>query len=210
LNYNNYIEQYDKIGYSADNIITINNFLTPEELDTCTSYLDSITTQGIVGKKSIKNKEVVRILDSVSERFYLQLKEHFGDKYSVPIKKKPLVAPHFHKWDMLLTDALPEHSDCETKDGTPVMTNAYFMYNLTAICYLNDDFTGGQTYFSKYGVNIVPKAGDLLIFPSRYRHGVTEMSGGIRYTLPTWFTFDIDAELEEEEIIVEGNGKELF
>lgn len=210
LNYNNYIEQYDKIGYSADNIITVSNFLSPEELNACTSYLDSISIQGNVSKKSIENKEVVKILESVSERFYLELKKNFGDKYSVPIKQKPLVDPHFQKWDMLLTDELPEHADCEKQDGTPVMTNFYFMYNLTAICYLNDEFAGGETYFSKYGVTIVPKAGDLVMFPSRYRHGVKRMSGGVRYTLPTWFTFDIDPELEEEEILLEGNGQELF
>ena len=46
------------------------------------------------------------------------------------------------------------------------------------------------------------------MFPSRYRHGVMKMHSGKRYSLPPWFSFDVDDE-EDYQFSV-GNADELF
>ena len=55
----------------------------------------------------------------------------------------------------------------------------------TTICYLNDDYSGGETVLDDQ--KIKPKTGTLLMFNSRnILHGVTPV-GGTRYTYASWF-----------------------
>ena len=58
---------------------------------------------------------------------------------------------------------------------------------LTSITYLNDDYEGGQTMFED-GCRFSPKTGRLLVFDGQhYKHGVTKVTKGIRYTVPCWY-----------------------
>jgi Rps23 Pro-64 3,4-dihydroxylase Tpa1-like proline 4-hydroxylase len=57
----------------------------------------------------------------------------------------------------------------------------------TVVCYLNEDFDGGQTSFP-YLSNLVvcPKLGRMIIFPSRYVHRAEPVSNGEKYVAVTW------------------------
>jgi hypothetical protein len=58
----------------------------------------------------------------------------------------------------------------------------------SSIIYLNDNFEGGETYFSDSKI-IKPKKGSCLTFSnSKYRHSVNKINTGTRYTLSFWFT----------------------
>jgi Rps23 Pro-64 3,4-dihydroxylase Tpa1-like proline 4-hydroxylase len=65
---------------------------------------------------------------------------------------------------------------------------------LAAMIYLNSDFTGGELYFSSdefpYGEkSFQPNSGMCVIFPCKgemFRHGVTTIETGVRYTLSGW------------------------
>ena len=63
---------------------------------------------------------------------------------------------------------------------------------LSAVAFLNDDFTGGQLVFPKFDVTIEPKAGTCVLFPSNfpYTH-IAEPAGtedeSVKYSLVTWF-----------------------
>ncbi len=57
----------------------------------------------------------------------------------------------------------------------------------SSILYLNDGFTGGETYFES-GYQTKPEAGSLVVFPSGMKHGVKKITNGIRFTLAMWFT----------------------
>jgi len=68
-------------------------------------------------------------------------------------------------------------------DGTTAMGRA-----VSAIVYLNDNYSGGEVEFVNFGLKIKPKPGMLLLFPSTYpythiAHPVTE---GLKYALVTW------------------------
>ena len=52
---------------------------------------------------------------------------------------------------------------------------------LTFICYLNDDFEGGQTIFD--GCIIVPKAGDAILFPHELKHEGAIVTKGVKTIL---------------------------
>lgn len=60
---------------------------------------------------------------------------------------------------------------------------------LSALLYLNDDYEGGNLIFPHAGLNIKPKAGTILFFPSNYVyvHEVEAITKGTRYALPNWY-----------------------
>lgn len=60
---------------------------------------------------------------------------------------------------------------------------------LTALIYLNDDYQGGETNFSRQGLTVQASAGDVLLFPSNfvYPHSSPPVVGGVKYVIVTWF-----------------------
>ena len=78
------------------------------------------------------------------------------------------------------------HADAVWLDGTP----AKFPYRYCAgVCYLNDDYEGGETFFPNFNTEVKPQIGKIALFPSNleYQHGVKEVKGE-RYTMPIWFS----------------------
>lgn len=73
---------------------------------------------------------------------------------------------------------LPAHDDL----GPPEL-NAPVEYGV--VVYLNENFSGGELYYSEKNLEILPKRGMLVIHPStkEYTHGVKEVSEGTRYGL---------------------------
>jgi hypothetical protein len=87
-------------------------------------------------------------------------------------------SPHWD--DMVGTDAPEEHLNwCKHR--------AY-----GSVLYLNDDYTGGETYYSNYDFQITPKAGRLAVHPGdkNHAHGVRKILGKTRYTIASFWTFD--------------------
>jgi|TARA_B110000908_G_C10264681_1_gene462525 hypothetical protein len=68
-------------------------------------------------------------------------------------------------------------------DGVP--SNARV---ISAICYLNDDFVGGELEFPNFDIKIKPQAGMLILFPSNYayQHIAHPVTDGSKYALVTW------------------------
>jgi hypothetical protein len=79
--------------------------------------------------------------------------------------------------------ALTEHVDNHTDPS--------LVYALVA--YVNDNYNGGEVFFSKFGVSLKPKAGTLLAFPTteQWTHGVRAVEAGpVRYVLPIFISRD--------------------
>jgi len=60
----------------------------------------------------------------------------------------------------------------------------------SAVCYLNDDYSGGSTFFSEENKECIPETGKIVTFKSEVEHGVNKVIGGDRYTIAMWFTCD--------------------
>ena len=69
----------------------------------------------------------------------------------------------------------------------------------SAVCYLNDDYTGGTTFFSDGDATndktldtteCIPETGKMVSFKSDVWHGVNKVTSGDRYTIAMWFTCD--------------------
>jgi hypothetical protein len=60
----------------------------------------------------------------------------------------------------------------------------------SALLYLNDVKSGGETYFNEFDVSVKPKAGRLALFPANfvYTHEARTPKSNDKFVLVTWFT----------------------
>lgn len=84
----------------------------------------------------------------------------------------------------------PPHAD----DMTNVEhANEFFHHRkFGAIIYLNDNYSGGETYYPQHNASIKPEAGKLAVHPGdpNHLHGVTKVEDGMRYTIASFWGFD--------------------
>lgn len=61
-----------------------------------------------------------------------------------------------------------------------------------SIIYLNNDYSGGKTYYPNFDFSITPKSGSLAVHPAdpEHLHGVTKIKDSMRYTIASFWTFD--------------------
>jgi hypothetical protein len=80
-----------------------------------------------------------------------------------------------------------EHADSQNMDGTPKGEFSHFY--VSAVVYVNDNFSGGELVFPKIGYSYKPVSGSCIIFPSHveYSHYVDILVTGERIVLPFWF-----------------------
>jgi predicted 2-oxoglutarate/Fe(II)-dependent dioxygenase YbiX len=59
---------------------------------------------------------------------------------------------------------------------------------ISAVCYLNNDYEGGEIEFPHFNVKIKPLPGMLILFPSNfaYAHVAHPVTKGTKYALVTW------------------------
>jgi hypothetical protein len=79
------------------------------------------------------------------------------------------------------------HADKQLQNGEP---NDFPWYDLAGLFYLNDDYEGGELYFLNQEIEFKPKPGAAYFFPGDvgYSHGVKEITSGIRYVIPFFWT----------------------
>ena len=84
----------------------------------------------------------------------------------------------------------PPHADDMTNTDVHGFEHRVF----GSIVYLNDNYSGGHTYYPKHNFDITPKSGSLAIHPGdpEHLHGVTKIEESIRYTMASFWTFEKD------------------
>jgi hypothetical protein len=98
----------------------------------------------------------------------------------------------FRKW--VPGDYQSAHSDIGRPDGEVMFTQRHSSLSLhhndfATVTYLNGDFEGGEIYFEHYGVQIIPRPGLMIAFPSshQYMHGVKPVISGNRYVITSFW-----------------------
>lgn len=98
------------------------------------------------------------------------------------------------------------HWGIEYQDPTPITISKYntgaemgphvdhygdprYIPLMSAVLYLNDDMEGGELNFPNQGINIKPKAGSAIIFPSvePFVHESYEVTRGQKYIVPAFW-----------------------
>lgn len=193
-------------GDSAENIVSLENFMTEEEIVALDTFIrsntewdvtethyneegtviydsdywkDRVATYSTIDKV---NPEIPRIIEGMVERFKIEVDKFFN------VDAMP-TSPALVRW-------LPgmfqhPHADKELHIGEDKgKPNDFPYYDLAGLFYINDDYEGGELYFPNQGIQFKPKRGAAYFFPGdlNYIHGVTEITSGIRYTCPFFWT----------------------
>ena len=80
---------------------------------------------------------------------------------------------------------MEEHFDYNPEE----IGNGNIRANMTALMYINDDYSGGELFFPTQHLTYKPELGSLVIFPSNYLHGVLECTGNSRYSVLACYPF---------------------
>ena len=166
-----------------DAIKLLDNFVDDQTCDHMVQVYDKIFEGRPFardGRKLIHNEIIPEVIDFL--RIY------------VPKISEVLGKPYYVR-DLLLSIY---------QDGAYVEPHTDFMNikirdSLGILFYFNEEFEGGEVYFSKFDFRYKPKKGSVLIFrcnDPEYEHGVTPVTSGVRYTLPLEITA-----IKEYEII---------
>lgn len=79
-----------------------------------------------------------------------------------------------------------EHNDSEVfQDGK---WKKVFSRDISILCYLDENYDGGELEFTTLGLKIKPKRGTIISFPSykEFLHKVHPVTSGIRHTIVSW------------------------
>jgi hypothetical protein len=193
-------------GSSIDMIQARENFMTKEELDFLASSAKSITEWDItethyndngtiiydssywdnrVASRPILDKlnpEISNVINTMVDRLKIEVDNFFN------VDAKP-TSPAIVRWPAGYRQE--PHADKELHVGIDAgKPNDFPWYDLAGLFYLNDDYEGGELYFPNQGIQFKPKPGAAYFFPGdkNFIHGVTEITSGIRYVIPFFWT----------------------
>lgn len=202
INFEPYREYFNILGKNKDNIKIIENFIEQEDLLLINNFLDKFRDDDeFMGGKDLQQDRVNQIdpkvaylLNKYESKTYKVVKELFTDKYGIPVNRMPVNPTHFVKWIPGMNSKL--HADCEKPDGTPALAAEFYKYNVSVLMYPNEDYDGGEITFPDYDLVVKPKPGSFIVFPgnNNYKHTVERVKGGVRYTMPSWYSFNVNEE----------------
>ena len=151
-------------------ILVIDNFISPEvcdllikahrEANTLSAHRDTV-----VYTFENANTEQLPLIQYVSEKYQNTVQTYYG-------KSKIINYSEVVRWPV--DSSQDEHKDFD-------------FHPVTSVLYLNDNFTGGKTFF-ECGTVIGPKVGRIVFFEgNKIVHGVEKVICGERWTSPTWY-----------------------
>ena len=95
---------------------------------------------------------------------------------------------------MLTGSSVAPHTDEQVFPQGLRTVNKMVLRDITSVCYLNDDYEGGELSFDLLGIKIKPEAGTLVFFPTpkRYKHSVATVNNGQRFSVSKFWNLTND------------------
>lgn len=179
------MDEKPRIG-NPQNIVFVHNLLSDAQISVINEFCVSVTTwtsRSHDGSKdmgiSVPNDDssVSAALFGATQKLQKQIEEHFGRELTTQY-------PNIRKWES--GDSQPLHADGEDLEGKP---NEAYPVDYASVIYLNDNYDGGELCFPLQGITFKPVAGTAAFFPANkwYRHSVSKIANGTRYTSPQFW-----------------------
>jgi hypothetical protein len=198
------------LGYTFEmldpNIMMVRNFLTEKDLTDLWSIIDN-STEDDWGMQLHYTKHLEDRAEELTgsrdiDAAGIERTDNWDDKVTPLGGKTPLVQDlpeRVSKFFFPNSDKLDFRSFGTIQrmyDGTELKAHyddkADARHAWASVAYINDNYEGGEIFFTNKNIEIKPPKGSLLVFPGtqEYEHGVRHVKPGpIRYVLPA-FIFD--------------------
>lgn len=198
--------QLAQLGYDyeevARGVYLVSNFLLDSEVDDVMSVIDAAsekdwTTHYMQGVEDLAKRKYGRTdIDNLVSEGLIEITTHWIDKnlglphsISGPLSERIQKIISFD--DEIAFDGVGTIQ--RQYEGEPLIehvdNHSDPMIEYAVIMYINDDYNGGELFFGRLGLEIVPPAKSMIIFPSGedYLHGVKPPTAGPqRYVLPSF------------------------
>ncbi|MEY4331458.1 MAG: hypothetical protein RLZZ196_196 [Bacteroidota bacterium] len=183
--YQLYLNEYSKIGKTPDAVIRYKNFMSKKDLKLFNDYMITQSPGQVFLEGPLLEK-----IQQYDKKIYKIISEKYG-VYGVTFDHSPVLSFCLRKWGKDQIDLMP-HTDGETQDGKPAISSGFYRNNVTAICYLTDEYLGGEIFFPEFDLDIKPEAGEVVMFLGNYWHGVRPILDGARNTMMSFYRFDVE------------------
>lgn len=184
------------IIYHKNDIIEIQDFISKQDCINIIEYLDSDKRNWTVFNEGFNYCYGMPLSFYDRDLDNYNLKRDFFEYIHLKFKKsiessfnKSFVGTTYHAQKWNIGGSVEPHSDISDLEGN---LNNNSTNKFTVILYLNDDYDGGELYFTQHNISIKPKTGSILMFPGDHTniHGVGEVLKNSRYTLVSWWDYD--------------------
>lgn len=188
--------------YKAQNFpFTIRNFLEDDVCDTLTDFIEQ------KGENYFAPSPVEYWNNRTISFHIIEQEKEIRDLLLYTYKKSsPIINSLSSTTDTLYADTIDlvrwktgmellPHIDNAEPDGSPNLTP---WRKFSAMIYLNENFEGGEIYWTRIGAQLKPRKGMLVVFPSDapFQHGVRKVTEGTRYTISSFYGYDKQYDVE--------------
>lgn len=185
----------------TDELISVENFLSKEELDVFWDIINS-TSQADWEVEYMGNLKTFCMekfgrddVDNLVAEGKFEITQNWVDK-NFNITHHEIYRPLYNRLNSMILNSYESlelsglatiqrmQPGVELKSHTDQHTDPSIRY--ATIIYINDDYSDGDVFFPNFDINLKPKPGTLLFFPGNeeYEHGVRHVGEGpIRYVL---------------------------
>lgn len=176
--------------------LIVKNFLSSSDIESFMSYLNKNENEFGELSNNYWDGRVIslpKINDTTVLNLLVEKRIGIMEIIESILKEKNL----YHKLysDIICFSKWPEgyelvpHADSELPHG---QKHELYWRNFGAVMYLNSEYTGGEIFFPRLGLEIKPEVGMLAVFPGtlKYLHGVKKITSGTRHTIASFLTFD--------------------
>lgn len=179
-------------------IKTYNNFMSKDEIKYILDFAKGIEQwedgggMGFWSNRSLNAITIYNQHDKMVGKFLYNLRERVKSAIQeMYILDKPIYPDLFQIVRWFPGMEQPPHADDMTNSDQDGL-DWYHHRHFGSIIYLNNDYSGGHTYYPQYDIEIKPEPGTLAVHPGDpdHLHGVTKIEDDIRYTIASFWTFD--------------------
>jgi hypothetical protein len=177
-----YLKNVAKLGSSAKNVYVIDNFLSNEEHQILSNFVNSNQVSWVKELWTIErtlNNSIPEYIIEILKKMFQRARLNCISYYDIEVNNEFSSQYLLVKWNK--GSKMEPHVDTEAQKHQHIVC----MY------YINDDYEGGEINFPDYNLKIKPKSNSIIMFPGNenYLHEVLEVSKGFRYTFPMRFVF---------------------
>lgn len=167
-----------------------------EELLDARNCVDFKIGQGCLGPENEQNKELYKIHKASFDSIHPHVQD-YGGYWGVGMN-------YYEVFNYVKYDGPGKHFAVHADHGPAYVTT------VSAVAYLNDDYSGGELIFPRFSLTIKPEPGDLVVFPSTfiYEHSSEPILSGTKYSIVVMTDYNsrgngkyFDYTLEQERLI---------
>ena len=175
--------------------ISVENFLDASEVELILDFAkfndswDRLEPESFWDNRLLSAEKIYKNYDASVGKLMLEIKGRVAEKIKESYGLPEIYADttHLVRWFPGQEQGLHD-DDMKDLEGGEEFHHREF----GSIIYLNNDYSGGRTYYSQHSIEVSPEPGLLAVHPgdSEHMHGVTKIEGGIRYTIASFWTSD--------------------